>query len=115
MTIDAKTLEAAGNAYYIANPFNEKSDHEDALLAALTAAAPLIRAQVVATITDEAKSICDEIAEIMRTYREQENECGYVDTPGGLEHMGDVWRLLHDWDDRYRRALNSAETKEPRS
>ena len=46
---------------------------------------------------ETAQSICDEIQEIMKTYREQE-ERGNVDTPGGLEHMGDVWRLLSEWD-----------------
>ena len=41
--------------------------------------------------------VCAEIKEIMKTYREQEAE-GHVDTPGGLEHMGDVWKLLSEWD-----------------
>ena len=39
-----------------------------------------------------------EILEIMRVYDEQvERNKGYPDTPGGLEHMGDVWRLLDSW------------------
>ena len=42
--------------------------------------------------------VCSEIQKIMETYREQE-ACGRVDTPGGLEHMGDVWRLLRKWDE----------------
>lgn len=42
--------------------------------------------------------VCAEIQEIMRTYREQEASPSGVDTPGGLEHMGDVWRLLRRWD-----------------
>lgn len=41
--------------------------------------------------------ICDEIARIMEVYDEQMEKSGYVDTPGGLENMGDVWRLLKDW------------------
>ncbi len=45
--------------------------------------------------------VCEEIKEIMETYREQET-AGYVDTPGGLEHMGDVWRLLSKWDKMLR-------------
>ena len=36
------------------------------------------------------KLIADEIQEITETYREQDAK-GFVDTPGGLEHMGDVW------------------------
>jgi len=44
------------------------------------------------------QKVCAEVQEIMQTYREQEAERGYVDTPGGLEHMGDVWRLLKKWD-----------------
>jgi len=43
------------------------------------------------------KPICAEIQEIMQDYREQESE-GRISTPGGLEHMGDVWRLLRKWD-----------------
>lgn len=41
--------------------------------------------------------VCAEIQEIMVTYREQDAGDG-VATPGGLEHMGDVWRLLAGWD-----------------
>jgi hypothetical protein len=43
------------------------------------------------------KEVCDDITDIMKTYREQE-AAGGVDTPGGLEHMGDVWSLLAKWD-----------------
>ncbi len=42
--------------------------------------------------------VCEEILEIMKTYHEQESEPGGVDTPGGLEHMGDVWRLFYKWE-----------------
>ena len=45
----------------------------------------------------EKDKICAEIQEIMADYREQES-AGGVDTPGGLEHMGDVWRLFRKWD-----------------
>ena len=37
--------------------------------------------------------IADEIREIVHDYRD--GECS---TPGGLEHMGDVWRLLIKWN-----------------
>ena len=43
------------------------------------------------------EKICREIQAIMETYREQMNTKGYIDTPGGLEHMGDVWRTLERW------------------
>jgi hypothetical protein len=49
------------------------------------------------------RSVCDEIVMIMRTYREQE-AAGSVDTPGGLEHMGDVWKQLSEWDETIRKA-----------
>lgn len=42
--------------------------------------------------------VCAEIQKIMATYREQEASRDGVGTPGGLEHMGDVWRLLRKWD-----------------
>ncbi len=46
------------------------------------------------------KAVCAEILDIMRVYDEQSaKNGGYVDTPGGLEHMGDVWRLLDGWRD----------------
>jgi hypothetical protein len=48
------------------------------------------------------RQVCDEIVDIMRTYREQEATYYGVDTPGGLEHMGDVWRLLRRWDEEIR-------------
>lgn len=41
----------------------------------------------------------EELLDIMRAYDEQMAENGYVDTPGGLEHMGDVWNLLSGWRD----------------
>lgn len=41
--------------------------------------------------------IASEILRIMATYHEQEN-AGGVDTPGGLEHIGDVWRLFKKWE-----------------
>lgn len=47
-------------------------------------------------------SICDEIIAIMDEYDRQVKERGYVDTPGGLEHMGDVWNLLSGWRDRIK-------------
>lgn len=43
------------------------------------------------------ETIATEIVEIMQEYDRQEAANGYVDTPGGLEHMGDVWRLLGGW------------------
>jgi hypothetical protein len=49
-------------------------------------------------------SVCREIQEIMETYREQAASSYGVDTPGGLEHMGDVWRLLGQWDQALSRA-----------
>jgi len=42
--------------------------------------------------------VCAEILEIMQIYHEQEATEG-VDTPGGLEHMGDVWRLFGKWEE----------------
>lgn len=49
------------------------------------------------------EQICDEIQAIMATYRKQE-AAGGVDTPGGLEHMGDVWRLFRKWDEELANA-----------
>jgi hypothetical protein len=45
--------------------------------------------------------ICAEIQRIMKVYREQE-ESGEFGTPGGLEHMGDVWRLFAEWDNELK-------------
>lgn len=43
------------------------------------------------------RGICAEIVSIMAAYDEQNQSRFGVDTPGGLEHMGDVWRLLDSW------------------
>ena len=49
-------------------------------------------------MNEQAKTaVCEEILDIMRVYHEQEAR-GYVDTPGGLEHMGDVWQMLSRWE-----------------
>lgn len=47
---------------------------------------------------DGVSLIVDELLEIMDTYHEQESR-GDIGTPGGLEHMGDVWRLLLRWEE----------------
>ena len=44
-----------------------------------------------------AKIVCGEILDIMREYRAQE-AAGSIGTPGGLEHMGDVWKLFAKWE-----------------
>lgn len=55
-------------------------------------------APTIAAPGDDARaSVCAEIMAIMTVYDEQEKARGYVDTPGGLEHMGDVWRLFESW------------------
>lgn len=41
--------------------------------------------------------VCAEILEIMEEYSQQEASPSGVATPGGLEHMGDVWRLFEKW------------------
>ena len=43
------------------------------------------------------EKVGNEILRIMATYHEQE-DWGGVDTPGGLEHISDVWRLLGKWE-----------------
>ncbi len=43
--------------------------------------------------------VCDEILSIMKVYHEQDAR-GSVDTPGGLEHIGDVWRLFKKWESK---------------
>lgn len=40
----------------------------------------------------------NEILTIMKIYHEQEKSSYGVDTPGGLEHMGDVWSLFLKWE-----------------
>lgn len=42
--------------------------------------------------------ICNEILAIMKTYHEQEARPSGVGTPGGLEHIGDVWKLFSKWE-----------------
>lgn len=44
-------------------------------------------------------TICHEILDIMAVYHAQEASRNGVGTPGGLEHMGDVWRLFGKWED----------------
>lgn len=48
-------------------------------------------------------NIAHEIIEIMAAHDEQMNKQGYVDAPGGLEHMDDVWTMLARWRDRLTR------------
>ena len=41
--------------------------------------------------------VCHEILDIMAEYDKQLEEHGYVDSPGGFEHMGDVWYQFQVW------------------
>ena len=52
-------------------------------------------------------TVCKEIVEIMEEY-DRQNVKGYVDTPGGLEHMGDVWRLFDRWRDMLCEPLDTS-------
>lgn len=47
---------------------------------------------------DALKAVCLDILRITQTYHEQMAERGYIGTPGGLEHMGDVWSMLLRWE-----------------
>ncbi len=58
---------------------------------------PLAVKRVVAE-RDKSATVCDQILSIMATYHEQDASPGGVGTPGGLEHMGDVWRLFRNWE-----------------
>ena len=54
--------------------------------------------ETIATARASAQAaVCEHIQMIMAEYREQQAS-GFVDTPGGLEHMGDVWSLFHEWE-----------------
>ena len=48
------------------------------------------------------EQVCREILQIMDTYHEQDASPRGIGTPGGLEHMGDVWRLLSRWERKLR-------------
>lgn len=54
--------------------------------------------QTRCTFHKQAEAVAGEIKEIMETYHAQKQSSGAVDTPGGLEHMGDVWRLFLKWE-----------------
>lgn len=48
------------------------------------------------------EKVCNKILDIMETYHEQEKEPMGVRTPGGLEHMGDVWMLFRKWEEELK-------------
>lgn len=47
------------------------------------------------------RGVGNEILTIADEYKRQE-ESGYVYSPGGLEHMGDVWRKISRWAEALR-------------
>lgn len=54
--------------------------------------------RMAATMNREVNAeIVGELLEIMAVYHQQEDR-GSIDTPGGLEHMGDVWDLFSKWE-----------------
>jgi hypothetical protein len=50
-------------------------------------------------------AIREEILSICKEYHAQVDAHGYIDTPGGLEHMGDVWRLLLRWEQMIKKDM----------
>ena len=60
---------------------------------------------------DPKTEVCQEIVAIMECYHEQEKSSYGVDTPGGLEHMGDVWALFSKWEMK----LSAAQAEAPES
>ncbi len=58
----------------------------------------------------QVEPVCTEILRIMKVYHEQAASPNGVDTPDGLEHMGDVWNLFHKWE----HALTTAAAQEGR-
>jgi predicted nuclease with TOPRIM domain len=46
----------------------------------------------------QVEPVCTDILRIMKVYHEQAASPNGVDTPDGLEHMGDVWNLFHKWE-----------------
>ena len=63
-----------------------------------------LKAELTVTKAENAgmRGVCSDIVAIMDEYARQEAENGYVDTPGGLEHMGDVWKRLENWAHKLR-------------
>lgn len=54
-------------------------------------------------MTEDAKTqVCMNILDIMETYHEQNARPAGIDTPGGLEHMKDVWNLFLKWENLLR-------------
>lgn len=43
-----------------------------------------------------------EILKIMDVYHEQKKSMNGIVAPGGLERMGDVWKLLLKWEEQLR-------------
>ncbi len=43
------------------------------------------------------REVCNAILRIAQAFHEQE-ALGQVDTPGGFEHMGDVWSRICEWE-----------------
>ena len=46
--------------------------------------------------------VCSEILAIMAEWHRQMDAKGYVGTPGGFEHLGDVWRTFLNWEERLK-------------
>ena len=80
--------------------FTDKSDAEDwQNLFEYTGITPLYERP--ATPPSEVVSInkvTKEIREICEEYDRQIEENGYVDTPGGIEHKGDAFKLIKRWN-----------------
>lgn len=61
------------------------------------------RKEEVAGYNPAMQQVCAEILSIMDTYHEQKKSKYGVGTPGGLEHMGDVWSLFMRWEEKLKK------------
>jgi len=83
-------------SWYLEDKLDSLSD--DVLQTVLEAARRYAASQQTrGEVHDRRDQVCEEICRIMKEYDRQISVRGYVDTPGGLEDMGDVWNLLRSW------------------
>jgi hypothetical protein len=95
---DKQIIEAMSKAYFAIFLDDDRSyvgRHNDAMSAAFVVCAVAIRERD-AQSNKVYKGVCEDIFCIMEEYDRQDSN-GFVDTPGGFEHMGDVWKQMHEW------------------
>lgn len=104
-----ENINTVGNLGVWDSAINDYSDMAENTAETIREALTLLAREDVGVV--ESLAIAKEIIEIANDADEQEEERGYYDTPGGIEHKGDAIRLIRKWAKKLQQSTGNLLTQ----